>query len=145
MTRDDGTKAKKKYEAGRRTEKEVRGRAKCKRREKELRGRAKNQEFGWKKGGKAVRGRAKKQRFFEKKIKRKKILSEANGRHNNDFVLAGRRFLTRKLATCSRYTVKTNTKRTRHALGSSTIIFIKKQQYSTTITMYFRRRTHSVT
>ena len=138
-------KDKKKYEAGRGTEQEVRGRAKCKRREKELRGRAKNQEFGWKKGGKAVRGRAKKQRFFEKKIKRKKILSEANGRHNNDFVLAGRRFLTRKLATCSRYTVKTNTKRPRQYPRSSTIIFIKKQQYSTTITTYFRRRTHSVT
>ena len=130
MTQKD----KKKYEAGRGTEQEVRGRAKCKRREKELRGRAKNQEFGWKKGGKAVRGRAKKQRFFGKKIKRKKILTEANGRCNNPAVLAGDRFLTRKLATCSRYTVKTNTKRTRHALGSSTIIFIKKQQHSTTTT-----------
>ena len=131
MTRDDGKKAKKKYEAGRRTEKEVRGRATRKRTEKELRGRARNQEFEWKKGGKAVRGRAKKQRFFEKKKKRKKILTEANGRCNNGRVLAGRRFLTRKLATCSRYTVKTNTKRTRHALGSSTIIFIKKQQHFT--------------
>ena len=144
MARDDRKKAKKKYEAGRRTEKEVRGRAKCKRREKELRGRAKNQEFGWKKGGKAVRGRAKKQRFFGKKIKRKKILSEANGRHNNDFVLAGRRFLTRKLATCSRYTVKTNAKRPRQYPRSSTIIFIKKQQHST-ITSELRRWTHSVT
>ena len=65
-------KAKKKYEAGRRTEKEVRGRATRKRTEKELRGRARNQEFEWKKGGKAVRGRAKKQRFFEKKKNRKK-------------------------------------------------------------------------
>ena len=122
-------KAKKKYEAGRRTEKEVRGRATRKRTEKELRGRAKTQEFEWKKGRKAVRGRAKKQRFFEKK-KRKNFLTEANGRCNNGRVLAARRFLTRKLATCSRYTVKTNTKRTRHALGSSTIIFIKKQQHS---------------
>ena len=73
MTRENGKKAKKKYEAGRRTEKEVRGRAKCKRTEKELRGRAKNQEFEWKKGGKAVRGRAKKQRFFEKKKVEKKF------------------------------------------------------------------------
>ena len=113
MTRDDEKKAKKKYEAGPRTEKELRGRAKNQKTEKELRGRAKNQEFEWKKGGKAVRGRAKKQRFFEKKKIRKKILSEENGRCNNGPVLAGRRFLTRKLATCSRYTVKTNTKRTR--------------------------------
>ena len=65
-------KDKKKYEAGRGTEKEVRGRATRKRTEKELRGRARNQEFEWKKGGKAVRGRAKKQRFFEKKKKSKK-------------------------------------------------------------------------
>ena len=54
MARDGGKKAKKKYEAGRRTEKEVRGRAKCKQTEKEL------------------RGRAKKQRFFEKKKVEKK-------------------------------------------------------------------------
>ena len=128
-------KDKKKYEAGRGTEKEVRGRAKCKRTEKELRGRAKNQEFEWKKGGKAVRGRAKKQRFFEKKKIRKKNLTEENGRHNNDFVLAGRRFLTRKLATCSRYTVKTNAKRPRQYPRSSTIIFIKKQQHSTITTV----------
>ena len=109
MTQKD----KKKYEAGRGTEKEVRGRATRKRTEKELRGRAKNQEFEWKKGGKAVRGRTKKKRFFEKKKVRKKKLTEANGRCNNGAVSAGRRFLTRKLATCSRYTVKTNTKRTR--------------------------------
>ena len=70
MTRDDGKKAKKKYEAGRRTEKEVRGRATRKRTEKELRGRAKNQEFEWKKGGKAVRGRAKISRKIKKNDKR---------------------------------------------------------------------------
>ena len=130
-------KDKKKYEAGRGTEKEVRGRAKCKGTGKELRGRAKNQEFEWKKGGKAVRGRAKKQRFFEKKNQKKK-LTEANGRCNNGPVLAGDRFLTRKLATCSRYTVKTNAKRPRQYPRSSTIIFIKKQQHSTTT--LFRNR-----
>ena len=46
MTRDEGKKTKKKYEAGPRTEKEVRGRATCKQTETELRGRAKNQELG---------------------------------------------------------------------------------------------------
>ena len=140
MTQKD----KKKYEAGRRTEKEVRGRATRKRTEKELRGRAKTQEFGWKKGRKAVRGRAKKQRFFEKKKKRKKNLTEANGRCNNERVLAGDRFLTRKLATCSRYTVKANTKSAGHGPRCSTIIFIKKQQHSTTTT-YQGRSTHRVT
>ena len=85
-------KDKKKYEAGRRTEKEVRGRAKCKRTEKELRGRAKNQEFEWKKGGKAVRGRAKKQRFFEKKKKTKKKFSRSKRPVQQRLRFGGRSF-----------------------------------------------------
>ena len=66
-----------------------------------------------KKGAKRYEAGPKNNDFSKKKKKRKKNLTEANGRCNNERVLAGRRFLTRKLATCSRYTVKTNTKRTR--------------------------------
>ena len=98
-----GEERKKKYEAG--------PRASEQKKNYEAGPRLKN--LGGKKGAKRYEAGPKNNDFSKKKKNRKKNLSEGNGRYNNSAVLAARRFLTRKLATCSRYTVKTNTKRTR--------------------------------
>ena len=130
MTRDEGKKRKRSTRQGQERKKKYEAGPHANERKKNYEAAQRMTDFGEKKRRKKYEAGQKKSVFFETK-NRKKKLSEANGRCNNGAGLAGRRFLTRKLATCSRYTVKTNTKRTRHALGSSTIIFIKEQQHST--------------
>ena len=86
----------------------------------------------------ATDGETKNQCFFEKKRKTKKNkYTTEERRNNNGLDSAARRFVTIKLRLCCRNAVKTNTKRERQCPRGSTIIFIKKQQHSTTITTVF--------